>query len=376
MEIVMMKPYNMSMTTRTYFGNRCVEDAIKKERDAIGRKTLLITTGNTLEKLGFVDELISWLEAEVVFYNNVTADPDVADIREAIALGKKYNVSSVIGFGGGSAMDAAKSAAVGIVSDIDIEDYLTKNLTPPNDTLPVIAIPTTAGTGAELSKGAIISSRVKRIKSGIRGEKVAPAVAIVDPVYTYGLPLNITMETGFDVFTHAAESYCAVKSNPFSEMLSEKAVRIVGEALPRLKDNLDDHEAREMMSFASHIMGFNVKNIGNCLPHRLQYPVGVATETSHGAGLIALYPAWLKHEEEVNPGRVRQILAWLGAHEGYDAGDKILNWLKKLGINRTITDLGNALCAEELAEMVTGNLHNDKLADVEGIIVALYKESM
>ena len=315
---------------------------------------------------------MSWLHG---LMQKVTANPDVAEIRGAIKIGKENHVDSVIGFGGGSAIDAAKAAAIGIVSDIDIEEYLIKGLTPPVDTLPIIAVPTTAGTGAELSKGAIISSREKKIKSGIRGEKVAPTVAIVDPTYTFKLPLTVTMETGFDVFAHAAESYCAVKADPFSEMLSEKSIKIVGEALPRLAKNLDDHEAREMMSFASHIMGYNVKNIGNCLPHRLQYPIGVVTETSHGAGLIALYPTWIKYEGTVNPTRIKQVLDWLGCEEGRPE-DRIRKWLDRMNLVRTITDLGNEMSAEKLADMVSGNLKNDRLADIDNIIVTLYKESM
>lgn len=371
-----MKSYTLTMTTRTYFGNKCVQEAVKKEKEIIGNRILLITTGKTLKRLGFVDELIGWLDAEVFLYDKVTANPDVVEIREAVKLGKEQDVSSVIGFGGGSALDAAKAAAVGIVSDIDVEDYLIEGFMPPEDTLPIIAIPTTSGTGAELSEGAIISSRKKKIKSGIRGKKVAPAVAIVDPTYTFSLPLNVTMEAGFDVFTHAAESYCAVKADLFSDMLSEKAIRIVGDALPRLRKELNDTEAREMMSFASHIMGYNVKNIGNCLPHRLQYPIGATTETSHGAGLIALYPAWMKHEQEVSGTRVHRVLDWLGCEKAQNAGERIKKWLDDLKISRTITDIGNTLSAEDLAGLVMGNLNNDKLADVEGIVVKLYQESM
>lgn len=371
-----MKPYYFSINTKTYFGNKCVREAVKAETGLIGKRTLLITTGGALKRLGYVSELCSWIDADVIIYDKVTADPDIVEIREAVKIGKEKGISSVIGFGGGSAIDAAKAAAVGIVSEDDVEDYLIKGLEPPKDTLPIIAIPTTSGTGAELSKGAIISSRAKMIKSGIRGEKVAPAIAIVDPTYTFSLPMKVTMESGFDVFTHAAESYCAVKANPYSEMLSEKAIKIVGKALPRLNKNLNDTEAREMMSFASHIMGYNVRNVGNCLPHRLQYPIGVVTKTSHGAGLIALYPAWMKHEQKVNSDRVNQILDWLGCEKAEKAEVRIKKWLVDLKISRTITDLGNTLNADELAEMVTGNLKNDKLAEEIDIVKKLYQESM
>ncbi len=370
-----MKSYCFNINTTTYFGSGCLKEALNSEKGIIGSRTLLITTGKILDKLGFTDELCSSLETDIVRYDGVTANPDVAEIRKAIELGKNARVQSVIGFGGGSAIDAAKAAAVGIVSDIDIEDYLINGLDLPGNTLPIIAIPTTAGTGAELSKGAIVSSREKGIKSGIRGEKVAPAVAIIDPRYTFSLPINVTLETGFDVFAHAAESFCAVNANPFSEMLSEKAIKIVGESLPRLVNNIDDHEARESMSFASHIMGYNVRNIGNCLPHRLQYPLGVVTETSHGAGLIALYPAWINYESIVNNERIDTILDWLGCEKGRPI-DRIRKWQKKLGISYTISELGNNATAEELTRMVAGNLKNDRLAVQENIITTIYQESM
>lgn len=373
-----MKPYIFSASTKSYFGNGCVGDAIKKEKEKIGKRTLLIT-GRTLSGSGYVSDIIENLnsvDSEVYTYGGITPNPDVIEIREAISIAKKENVSSVIGFGGGSAIDAAKSVAVGSMTDVDIEDFLVDGLPLPENILPIIAIPTTSGTGAELSKGAIISSRKKRTKSGIRSEKIAPAVAIVDPTYTFSLPRNVTMESGFDVFTHAIESYCSVNANPYSDMFSEKAIKIVGDALPRLAANLDDHEAREMMSFASHIMGYNVKNIGNCLPHRLQYPIGVETETSHGAGLIALYPAWIKYEHTVNDERVDKALDWIGCAKGESAEQRMRKWLDTLSISRTLTNLGNTLSAAELTGMVSGNLRNDKLADIENMIETIYQESM
>ena len=370
-----MKSYEFENRTRTYFGNKCVRDALKKEKETIGDRTLLVTTGGSLERFGYLDELKNILECQVFIYDRVHANPDVDEIREAVLLGKENNVSSVIGFGGGSSIDAAKAAAVGIVSEIDVEDFLLQGLSPTEDTLPIIAIPTTSGTGSELSQGAIISSREKKIKSGIRGERVCPVVAIVDPTYTFSLPFSVTMETGFDVFAHAVESYCSVSTNSYSDMLSEKAIKIVGEALPCLGNNLDDHEARESMSFASHIVGYNVRNIGNCLPHRMQYPVGIVTGSSHGAGLIALYPAWMKYEYTVNKERIDQVLDWLGC-DADKPEVQMRQWLKKLKITQSLEALGCNNSPEELAGMVAGNLKNDRLAEVPDIITTIYKESM
>ena len=107
----------------------------------------------------------------------------------------------------------------------------------------------------------------------------------------------------------------------------------------------------------------------------MQYPIGIATETSHGAGLIALYPAWIKYESTVNPTRVKQVLDWLGCEEGQPE-ERIRKWLDRMNIARNIEDLGKVPSIEDLTSMVSGNLNNDKLAGVDDIIVTLYKESM
>ena len=277
-------------------------------------------------------------------------------------------------------MDAAKAAAVGIPVRRSIYDYLLNGYEPGPETLPVITIPTTAGTGAELTKGAIISCREKRIKSGIRGEHLIPKLAIVDPSFTYRVPYITTMETGFDVFAHAVESYLSVKANVFSDMLSERAIRNVADHLRCLTEDPDNTAARDMMSFSSMLMGLNVRDIGNCLPHRMQYPVGALTETSHGAGLAALYPAWFRYEYEVNQNRVNKVIEWLGykkVRTGEDAAQTIKDFIHGLGIGRTLTELG--ICnvnGEELEDMVSGNLKNDKLGGIAGICAKIYDESM
>lgn len=379
-----MQQFKLDLTMRVYFGENIALEALEKEKKIIGNRTLLITTGRSLERFGYVGELVNKLEeligsGNVFIFNKVSANPDIEEVKEAVKVAKKEAVNSVIGFGGGSALDAAKAAAVGAVSEIDIENYLLEELDLPDETLPVIAVPTTAGTGAELSKGAIISSRGKGIKAGIRGGRITPAAAIVDPVYTWTVPVEITMETGFDVLAHAVESYLSVNANHFSEMLSEKAIRIVGENLRILLNNPDDHEARKEMCFASNIMGINLRNIGNCLPHRMQYPVGVSTETSHGAGLAALYPAWMKYEYQVNEDKINRVFLWLGCEtvgSGGEAQKRMKEFLREIKILKNLTDLGNRLSEDKLSGMVTGNLENDKLFEVKGIVETIYKESM
>ena len=379
-----MQNIKLNIPTKIYFGEGIVENTLESEKAILGNDVLIITTGGSLARLGHIDKLSEKLKGilpgEVSIYDKISQNPDISEVAEAVAVGKEKKVTSVIGFGGGSAMDAAKATAVGIGSDIPVEKFLYESIEPGPETLPIIAIPTTAGTGSELSKGAIISSREKGIKTGIRGMAVLPKLAIVDPVYTWSVPLNVTMETGFDVFAHAAESFCSANANMFSEMLSETAIKTAGDSLRRLKADLDDHEARGRISYASMIMGLNLLNIGNCLPHRMQYPVGSATGTSHAAGLIALYPSWIGNEYDVAPEKINDIFSWLGlknVHSCEEARSEFEDFLKELGIYRTLSDLGvEEDDIDKLVSEVTGNLKSDRLSERDNILKDIYLESL
>lgn len=380
-----MKEFEFTLSTKIYFGTNIIENALQKEKKHFAGKILIVTSGKSLITYGYLPKLVSMIEhlpdnEEVIVYDKVTQNPKLEEIQEAVSLGKREHIQAVVGFGGGSSIDAAKAAAVGIVSDIDIETYLLKGLEPKDSVLPVIAIPTTAGTGSELSKGAILSSPAHHIKSGIRGEKLLPCVAIVDEAYTWTIPERITIETGFDVLAHAVESYMAVKTNAFSEMLSEKAIRIVGENLPILIDDLNNHQAREQMSFASMIMGINLANVGTCLPHRMQYAIGACTESSHAAGLIALYPAWIQHEFEINPKKVNQVFQWLGyspVTKSIDAKLMLKKLLASWKVPYSLSEYGiTTSMVDKLSDQVTGNLANDRLSEKENIVNIIFKESL
>ncbi len=380
-----MKEFEFALSTKIYFGTNIIEEVLHKEEKHFGGRVLIVTSGRSLIGYGHLPKLVSMIERlsdneKVIVYDQITQNPRLEEVQEAIALGKRENVRTVIGFGGGSSIDAAKAAAVGIASDENIETYLLEGKEPEGDVLPIIAIPTTAGTGSELSKGAIISSPAHHIKAGIRGTKLLPSIAIVDAAYTWTVPGRIMMETGFDVLAHAIESYVAVKANAFSEMLSEKAIHIVGENLSLLVNNPNDHVAREKMSFASMIMGINLANVGTCLPHRMQYVIGACTESSHAAGLIALYPVWIQYEFEVNFKKMNQVFQLLGkspAKEAAQAKKIFKKLLSDWRISYSLSEYGIDLSmADELSGQVTGNLANDVLSKKEKVINTIFRESI
>lgn len=379
-----MKTFEFELSTKIYFGTKIYEKAITEIHEILPKRVLLVTTGRSLEKNGYVDQIVQCLKIkgsveEVAIFDQVSPNPRLEEAKEAVRLGKEKRVQMVVGFGGGSALDAAKAAAVGIPLEESLDAYFFDGKEPTEATLPIIAIPTTAGTGSELSRGAILSSPKHCIKNGIRGKNIAPKIAIVDSYFTWTVPMKATMEMGFDVLAHAMESYVAVKANLFSEMISEKIIQIVGEALPRLKHNLKDYEAREQMCFASMIAGINLATVGTCLPHRMQYVIGAKTDTSHAAGLAALYPSWISHEFEVSGTKVNVMLRKLGQNEaqnGAEAKDAMQSFMKSLGLTDSLQSLGiNENEVKELADQVKGNITNDPVAVKRKILDVIFRES-
>lgn len=380
-----MSYYKIDTPTKIYFGREILEETLKKEEKLFCGNLLIVTTGRSLRRYGYIDNLLEKLEKlsnvnRVDIYENVSANPRLNEVQEATELGIKCKADVVIGFGGGSALDAAKATAAAIGMKQSIKKLFRQKIEPDKRTLPIIAIPTTAGTGSELSKAAIITDEEECIKSGIRGESLFPVLAIVDSKFTESVPYNITMETGFDVLAHAMESYVSKAATPFTRGLSEQAIRIVGKELIKLSNNLEDKEARAQMSYASMIMGINLGNASTALPHRLQYPIGAHTQTSHGAGLAALYPSWIYYQYIKNPFPTKQMLLLLTEKEignAQEAADTIKEFIKKLKLPTNLWELGiSEKMIMVFAQEVSGNLLNDVVAESEDIVQKIYRKAL
>ncbi len=331
-----------------------------------------------------MDKVKSLLEengcTSVLLYGGHGANPTVSEAEEAGRYIREHGIDLVIGFGGGSAIDLVKGAVVAAISHASFSDYLVKSLSVPVKVLPIIAIPTTAGTGSELSKAAILSDDALKIKGGIRGKSLAPKAAIVDATFTYSMPKKLTMETGFDALAHAMESYLSKKANWHSENLSLQAIRMIGTNLPRLHQDLEDHEAREKMSYASMLMGMNLYNVGNCLPHRMQYPIGAMTDTSHAVGLSALYPVWIREEYKACLDKVIDIFQALvnrSPRNSSEAEELMANFLAEQELYTTLTELG--IEGDQIAGLVkkiSGDISTDPIGETVGICEKIYREAL
>lgn len=376
--------FSISVPTRIYFGRNSLSDAIKAEKDRLsGKNVLIVTTGRSLHRLGYIkylEELIKEYAGRVSLFDGISANPKLSEVKKGTEYACDNNTDIVVGLGGGSSLDAAKAIAAGTGCDETLDELFYDGIDPSDKTLPIIAIPTTAGTGSELSKGAIISDGKR--KGGIRGNRLFPEVAIVDPSMTDTIPVNITLETGFDVFAHAIESFVSKKANRFSEDLSLTVIDIVSRALPRLANELGDKTARDEMSYASMLMGINLGNVGTALPHRMQYPVGALTDTSHAAGLLSLYPAWIRQEWEASAEKIKRVSDIIRNNDrsfGKDQ-DAVLGFVDLIG-RRSLDQLfkdsgfGGEYDGQMLSEMVSGSLENDPAYKGKETLVNIYDNS-
>lgn len=378
-----MRSFDLSIPTRIYFGTNIIKEALKKENELLTGVLLIVTSSKTLEYLGYIDKLKEGIAAsklrKIVEFNQVSANPKLHEIEECIEYARRENVSCVIGFGGGSAMDAAKAVAVGLETKEKLDSFLFDRKLP-TSSLPLILIPTTAGTGSELSQGAIITCTKRKKKTAIRGSYVYPRVAIVDPSFTMSVPYKITMETGFDMVAHAVESYVSKAATPFSEMLSEYAIKNAQKALRVLSTNLFDNHAREQISYSSMLMGINLGNVGSVLPHRMQYPIGALTDTSHAAGLISIYLAWIDHGYEFSPQKWNCIGTLISEVDCFNKQD-VLNSFRSLfydlKLHYSLSDLGITQSdINVLVENVEKNIKNDPAYQKDSIIQNIYKSSL
>jgi len=378
-----MWKFNFQAPTQITFGWGSLDQLNKVVGDY--KKILVICGKTSAKKTGLLERLLVLLAGKtVVVCSDISPNPRVSEINNAANMGADEGVELVIGIGGGSAMDAAKATAAAIGGNKPVEYFLRNDLTAPEETLPILAIPTTAGTGSETSMGSIVSDEEMKEKKGLRGIALLPKFAIVDPELSLTVPKHVTAETGFDIFTHAMETFISVKASAMTKMYSIKAIEAVLDYLPVVVNNLLDREARTELSFASMLMGYNLMHAGTCLPHRLQYPLGAHTDCSHPGGLVALYPAWCRNTASYAKEKFDTI-AQLFEDRGYSSekgsggeyvADYFLDFFERIGISTSISKLGLPReTLEILPDEVSGSLATDPGNTTREGLLKIYVES-
>jgi alcohol dehydrogenase class IV len=290
----------------------------------LGARRILIVTDPALVKAGVADRVRSPLaEASITVetFDGGEPEPSFRAARACIARARDFRPDALLGLGGGSNMDLAKITAVLLAHGGDIRDYIGDDKIP-GPIGPLLCLPTTAGTGSEVSAATVLTDDENHIKVGILSNYLRPRVALVDAVLTVSCPPKVTADSGIDALTHAIEAFTAVDNetfplppgertvyqgrHPLGDVLAERAIALIGTHLRRAVAHGDDLTAREGMALGATLAGMAFSNVGVALVHAMEYPVGGAVHCSHGAGNGLLLPFVMRFNL---PARVKQFAA-------------------------------------------------------------------
>ena len=288
---LLSRVFRYELPTEIIFGIGAVKDLTNCIKRLEGTRVFLITDPGIVNA-GVSKQVTELLELEGFTYElfyDLEQEPDVKSISNITKLARKFSADLVIGLGGGSAMDAAKAVAVMINNEDEIIAYSGLDKIP-NPGVPTICIPTTSGTGSEVTIWTVISDKQNNAKYGIGGKLVAPNIALCDPELTLNLPGSITAVSGCDALTHALESFVNKATQPISEALSRESMRLIAKSLRKSVAQGDNLEARYDMLLASTLaaMAFNSTRLG--IAHALCMPLGGKFKVPHGIANAVLLP--------------------------------------------------------------------------------------
>ncbi|MCF7530067.1 iron-containing alcohol dehydrogenase [Neisseria lisongii] len=303
-----------TFVTRNFHGWGCLT-VLPDEVARLNARKVLLITDPFLAKNGFADKIVSMLDTigvECMVNSDVVAEPPLSVGEELVAFARKFQIDLVIGLGGGSAIDLAKLVAALAVQSGEVREYLnlSGSKTLEDKSLPKIMIPTTSGTGSEVTNISVLS--LDDSKDVVAHDALLSEIVIVDPELTVSVPPAVTAATGIDALTHAIESYVSVQASPVSEALSLQAIRLISRALPQAYDCGSDQQARTDMSYGSYLAGLAFFNAGCAAVHALAYPLGGQFHVAHGDSNAVLLPYVMSYIRSSCTEKMRDIYQAMG----------------------------------------------------------------
>lgn len=346
-----MKNFDYYQPTKIHFGWSRLNE-IGKNVSLLGKRCLLVTVkGGPLEEVfrrikGYLNDE----GVEVFHFNKVIPNPTTNIVNQGAQMAVKNNVDVVLGVGGGSSMDTAKAISVGATHEGEAWDYRLfsdKKIT--EKRLPILAVPTTSGTGSQVTPVSVVTNADKKSKFAIVDPLLFPIISLIDPELMITVPFHITASTGFDVFAHSFESYIHSDASTYTDLLAEEAMKIVIEYLPKVLENGKDRESREKMAWADTLAGLCIANAGTTLPHGIAMAIGGhAPNVMHGEALAAIYPEFVEYTYPHAMDKFARIATFFNSdlknktkEEAAKAfKDEITTFLKQIGMYFTLSELG------------------------------------
>lgn len=372
----------------SYFGRGSRVELVP-EIQKRGFRKILVVTDRSLVECGLVQKVTSLLdEARIHYlvYADVKPNPTITNVLDGVAICKKFRADAIVTVGGGSAMDTAKGISILITNPKRTMQSLEGLSNTANKGLPIIALPTTAGTASEVTINYVITDEQRQVKMVCVDPNDLPIVAIVDSELMETMPKSLAAATGLDALTHAVEGYITKGANLMSDMFHLEAIKLIFANLEKAV-NKKDPTAIEKMSYAQYIAGMGFSNVGLGIVHSMAHQLGAVYDTPHGIANAMLLPYVMKFNGKVCADKFKDILVALGEEvKGLTKTQVIEKFVEKIralskavGVTQTIADYG---CKKEDIEMLSqkamddacrpGNPRDVELSD----FVALFKEAM
>ncbi|WP_217671848.1 iron-containing alcohol dehydrogenase family protein [Marinitoga sp. 1138] len=313
------------MPTKLYYG----KDIISKHKDEmiLGEKALIVTGKHSAKLTGALDDVISVLnefKIPYVHYDEIGENPTYDMVIKGKELGIKENCDFVIAIGGGSPMDAGKAISVLIANpELTPDDLFDSSKY--EVSVPIITVPTTAGTGSEVTEYAVLTKPNGR-KSGFKDVLIFPDVSYLDPKYMTKMSRELTLTTAVDALSHSIEGVLSKKATFMSDILAKESISLIKEYLPKVLNDLENVEYREKLALASTLAGIVIAQTGTILPHSLGYRITIHKGIRHGQATAIFLPFVLEEVKKAEPEKVKII------EDIFGSIDEFTTFLKELGI--------------------------------------------
>ena len=351
----------------SYFGKGAREE-LPREIKERGFKKVLVVTDKALFEVGVtarVTEVLDKAGIKYTVYSEVKPNPTIKNVLDGVEKCKEFGADVIVAVGGGSSIDTAKGISI-LMTNPDRMDVVSLNgaSNTKNKGLPLIALPTTSGTAAEVTINYVITDEERKIKMVCVDPHDIPILAIVDSDLMASMPKSIAASTGMDALTHAVEGYITKAHNTMSDMFHMKAILLIFENLPAAV-NEKDEKAIENMGLAQYIAGMGFSNVGLGIVHSMAHQLGAVYDTPHGVANAILLPTVMRFNGAVCADRFREILVNIGRPDAAHLNDQdVINtfvWMieelsKKVGITMRVKDTG---CKEEDLSMLADKAMQD-----------------
>lgn len=335
------------------------ENCIKKNAalfKGMGRKAVIVTGRHSARMNGSLQDVTEALASQridYVLFDRVESNPTIAVSREGAAFAKKNGVNFVIGIGGGSPMDAAKAIALLASQELSDDELFSGSYAP--DVLPLVLIPTTAGTGSEVTQYSILTNDKAQSKTSIASPLIFPKIAMVDAKYTSVLPLKTTINTAIDALSHSIEGILSIKANSLTDMLAAEGITKIASNFEKLMSGEIDAACRADLIYASTLGGIVIAHTGTTAVHSMGYSLTYFKHIDHGHANGLLLAAFFSFVEKQNPAVTRRLLDIMGFKSTADfksALDRLLGKKETIGPNEFKKYASIAIKAKNIANCI------------------------